>query len=264
MSTTPPAHGHPVHGQIAYLQIPTTDLERSIGFYREVLGWTGDAAWAGFEAPGIIGQWVTDRAPAPPDAGPVLWLAVERIHATLGRVAANGGAVVEPPTHDQGERLLATVRDPSGNTLGLFQPLRAARPQPLLTVRDVEAASAWYQRLFGFHSDHGGPEYERLLSRGELVLQLHRWDVEHHHEAVLGSPDQPVGNGAALWIEVDDLDDVVARAAELGATVELGGAPVRNPPEGEPGGPAHRELWLRDLDGYLVVAASPDFESPLG
>jgi hypothetical protein len=29
-----------------------------------------------------------------------------------------------------------------------------------------------------------------------------------------------------------------------------------------PGGPAHREIWLRDLDGYLVVLASPDGESP--
>ena len=37
----------------------------------------------------------------------------------------------------------------------------------------------------------------------------------------------------------------------------------RNPPEGEPGGPAHREIWLRDLDGYTVVLASPDGESPL-
>jgi hypothetical protein len=32
-------------------------------------------------------------------------------------------------------------------------------------------------------------------------------------------------------------------------------------PDG-PGGPAHRELWLRDPDGYLVVLAGPDGESP--
>jgi hypothetical protein len=28
--------------------------------------------------------------------------------------------------------------------------------------------------------------------------------------------------------------------------------------EGQPGGPAHREIWLRDFDGYTVVLASPD------
>jgi hypothetical protein len=33
-----------------------------------------------------------------------------------------------------------------------------------------------------------------------------------------------------------------------------------NPPSGE-GGPNHREIWLRDLDGYMVVLASPDGEA---
>ena len=49
------------------------------------------------------------------------------------------------------------------------------------------------------------------------------------------------------------------RAAELDAEIVL--APHRNPPAGQPGGPAHREVWLRDLDGYLVVLASPDGEA---
>ena len=35
----------------------------------------------------------------------------------------------------------------------------------------------------------------------------------------------------------------------------------RNPSEG-PGGPAHRELWIKDPDGYTVVIASPDGEAP--
>jgi hypothetical protein len=61
-----------------------------------------------------------------------------------------------------------------------------------------------------------------------------------------------------LWFEVEEFDAAVARAQELGAEIELG--PVRNPPEG-PGGPAHRELWLRDPHGYAVVLASPDGEA---
>jgi hypothetical protein len=51
----------------------------------------------------------------------------------------------------------------------------------------------------------------------------------------------------------------VIRAQALDAEVVL--PPHRNPPEG-PGGPDHRELWLRDPDGYLIVLASPDGESP--
>ena len=57
-----------VHGQVCYLQVPTTDLAASARFYAAVLGWQTDAGEAGFEAPGVIGQFVTDRAPAPTPA----------------------------------------------------------------------------------------------------------------------------------------------------------------------------------------------------
>jgi catechol 2,3-dioxygenase-like lactoylglutathione lyase family enzyme len=39
----------------------------------------------------------------------------------------------------------------------------------MIAVRDVEASSRWYQELLGLHSDHGGPEYERLLADGDEV-----------------------------------------------------------------------------------------------
>jgi catechol 2,3-dioxygenase-like lactoylglutathione lyase family enzyme len=137
---------------------------------------------------------------------------------------------------------------------------RSVRPQPLLAVRDVEAASRWYQRVLGCDSAHGGPEYERLETSGQLILQLHRWDVEHDHGA-LGEPDaERNGNGVLLWFEIDDFDAAMDRVRELRAEIVL--PPHRNPPEGQPGGPAHRECWFRDLDGYTVVLASPDGESP--
>ena len=91
----------------------------------------------------------------------------------------------------------------------------------MIAVRDVEASSRWYQELFGCHSDHGGPKYERLVANGELVMQLHDWGVDHHHGAI-GDPDaRPCGTGVLLWFEVDDLDAAVERAGELGAEVVL-------------------------------------------
>jgi catechol 2,3-dioxygenase-like lactoylglutathione lyase family enzyme len=132
------------------------------------------------------------------------------------------------------------------------------RPQPLIAVRDVEASSRWYQEVLGCASGHGGSEYERLLANGELIMQLHDWDVDHHHGNI-GDPSALVGNGVLLWFEVGDFDAAVERAVALHAEVVL--APHRNPPEGEPGGPAHRECWLRDLDGYTVVLAGPDGEA---
>ena len=136
------------------------------------------------------------------------------------------------------------------------------RPQPLIATADVEATSRWYQQLLGARSDHGGSEYERLVDAdGTLILQLHGWEVEHDHGRIGDSAARPYGNGVLLWFEVEDFDAAVARAQELNAEVVL--PPHRNPPEG-PGGPAHREIWLRDLNGYEVVLASPDGELLLG
>ena len=129
------------------------------------------------------------------------------------------------------------------------------RPQPLIAATDVEASSRWYQHLLGCQSAHGGSEYERLVSNGELVLQLHRFEVAHHHGPIGNPDDQPYGNGVLLWFEVDDFDDAVARADALKAEIVL--PRHRNPPDGD-GGPNHWEIWLRDPDGYTVVLASPD------
>jgi catechol 2,3-dioxygenase-like lactoylglutathione lyase family enzyme len=127
-------------------------------------------------------------------------------------------------------------------------------PQPLICVRDVEASSRWYQHLLGCQSAHGGPNYERLERDGRLILQLHRWEVAHHHGPI-GDPSLPAGNGVLLWFEVADFDAAAARVPELQPEVVL--PRHRNPPDGD-GGPNHWEIWLRDLDGYTVVLASPD------
>jgi catechol 2,3-dioxygenase-like lactoylglutathione lyase family enzyme len=121
------------------------------------------------------------------------------------------------------------------------------RPQPLITVSDVEASSRWYQHLLGCRSAHGGPDYERLELNGVWILQLHSRVVEHDHGQI-GDPNAGVyGNGVLLWFETDAFDAAVTRANELGAEIVL--PPHRNPPRGQPGGPAHREIWLRDPDG---------------
>ncbi len=128
------------------------------------------------------------------------------------------------------------------------------RPQPLIGVTDVRRSSEWYQRLLGCRSNHGGDEYEQLVSQGQLILQLHDIKVGHHHGAIGNPADLPYGNGVLLWFEVDDFEDVVQRAAAMGVAIIL--HKHRNPPDGN-GGPNHWECWMRDPDGYTVVVASP-------
>jgi predicted enzyme related to lactoylglutathione lyase len=237
------------HGRIEYLQFPAVDLERSAAFYDDVFGWSVDPSSGSFEAPGIIGQLITEAAPAT-TGGPVLWISAGSLYQVLGRVEANGGKVRGRPQLDGGERWLAEIDDPAGNRLGIVVPVGPAQSQTMIAVRDVEASS---------RSDHGGAEYERLLAGSTLVLQLHHRDVEHHHGLFL-NPDAEAGNGVLLWFgEVSDFDQVVVRAEQLKAPIVR--APHRNPPEGQGNGPGHREIWVKDLDGYIVVAASPDGEA---
>jgi predicted enzyme related to lactoylglutathione lyase len=253
-----PSGQHPPHGQIGYLQLPALDIARSAAFYETVFGWSVEVTHGSFEAPGMIGQWTTDRLPSSA-VGPVVWICADQLAPALQRVVANGGTVHGPPLLDDGERWLAEIDDPAGNRIGIVVAARPAQPQTLIAVRDVEASSAWYQQLLGVHSDHGGPHYERLVADGVLVLQLHSWETEHDHGRI-GDPDVEPGNGVLLWFgEVADFDAAVERAVHLGATIVL--PPHRNPPEGQGNGPGHREVWIKDPDGYTVVIASPDGEA---
>ena len=128
------------------------------------------------------------------------------------------------------------------------------RSQPMIAVRDVRASSRWYQQLLGLQPlpEHSHRDvYDRLLCDGQLVLQLHAWDEEDHPNLV-DADAAPAGHGVLLWFEVDDFDAVVEQARARHA--EIIAEPHVNP------APSHREVWLRDPDGYVVVVASPDGE----
>jgi catechol 2,3-dioxygenase-like lactoylglutathione lyase family enzyme len=129
------------------------------------------------------------------------------------------------------------------------------RPQPLIAVRDVRASGRWYLQLLAADELPEHPHrdfYDRLLRRGHLLLQLHAWDVENHPNLVAATAGRP-GHGVLLWFEVDDFDATVERARSL--RVEIIEEPHVNP------APRHREFWIRDPDGYVVVIASPDGEA---
>jgi catechol 2,3-dioxygenase-like lactoylglutathione lyase family enzyme len=126
--------------------------------------------------------------------------------------------------------------------------------QPLIAVRNVSASSRWYAELLGADSlpEHSHRDvYDRISRSGRLLLQLHAWDEEDHPN-LINADAAPPGHGVVLWFQVDDFDSVVERARGLRA--EIVEEPHINP------APQHREIWLRDPDGYVVVVASPDGE----
>ena len=120
-------------------------------------------------------------------------------------------------------------------------------PQPMLTCASVSASSEWYQATLGLASAHGGDEYEMLMHDGTLVLQLH--EIDAHEHPYLIDPEVRVGNGVALYFESADYAAVVDRISGTDADVL---EPDHLNPLAQ-----HREIWLRDPDGYVIVVSSP-------
>ena len=127
--------------------------------------------------------------------------------------------------------------------------------QPLIAVRDVRASSRWYRELLAADSlpEHSHRDvYDRISLSGQLLLQLHAWDAEDHPNLV-DATAAPLAHGVVLWFEVADFDSAMERVSRLSAEIIEG--PFVNP------APQHREIWIRDPDGFVVVLAGPDGES---
>ena len=112
------------NGKLCYLEIPAVDSDRSARFYRDVFGWTirqrGDGNTAFDDTvEQVSGAWVTGRPPAT-EPGLLLYVWVDDVAATIDKVVAHGGEIVQPIGVDAPE-ITARFRDPAGNVLGLYQ-----------------------------------------------------------------------------------------------------------------------------------------------
>jgi predicted enzyme related to lactoylglutathione lyase len=118
------------NGKICYLEIPATDVRRSVEFYQAVFGWKirrrGDGSTAFDDAVGeVSGTWVTGRPPSP-EPGLLLYIMVDSVAATIDAILAHGGELVQPIGVDAPE-VTARFRDPAGNVFGLYQEPSGSR-----------------------------------------------------------------------------------------------------------------------------------------
>ena len=112
------------HGGLSYLEIPAVDTQKSAAFYEQVVGWRiqrrGIDDYPFEDATGhLIGQWVSGRAISH-EPGLLPYFYVNRIKDAVSRAVAQGGEVVKAP-YREGNLWVTTVRDPSGNVIGLWQ-----------------------------------------------------------------------------------------------------------------------------------------------
>ena len=111
------------NGKVCYIELPTGDPERSAEFYRAVFGWRirtrGDGATAFDDGVEVSGAFVRGRPPAR-EAGLLVYVMVADAEATLKKIAASGGEIVEP-VHPGAPEIVARFRDPAGNVMGVYQ-----------------------------------------------------------------------------------------------------------------------------------------------
>ena len=116
---------HPFgHGRVAYIQIPALDVNESAAFYQDVFGWEirgGSPSHLSFtDATGdIIGAFVTGR-PVATEPGVIFYIYVHGLDATIATMVSAGSNVVRQP-YQEGDVWVATLSDPAGNEIGIWQ-----------------------------------------------------------------------------------------------------------------------------------------------
>jgi predicted enzyme related to lactoylglutathione lyase len=111
------------NGKVCYIELPTADPARSAEFYRAVFGWTirtrGDGATAFDDGVEVSGAFVRGR-PSAREAGLLVYVMVADAEATLKKVVASGGEIVEP-IQPGARDVVARFRDPAGNLMGIYE-----------------------------------------------------------------------------------------------------------------------------------------------
>jgi len=124
---------------------------------------------------------------------------------------------------------------------------------PILTVRDLEASSKWYQEVLGFQHVFTIPG-----PAGPVLVHL-RWirfaDILLRRQ--MGSIEEPKGLGISLSFSVFEggVDAIADRARHKGATLE-------SEPKNQPWNA--RDFSLRDPDGFLLTFTQGPVDPGLG
>ncbi len=247
--TVPP--GAPI-----WIDLTTSDQPASRAFYAELLGWDSgepDPELGGYSNFTLAGELVAGCVPAmgANSDGWGVYLATEDAEKTCEQVLAAGGTVRAPAMAVRELGTMAIVADPSGASIGLWQP---GTHRGLRTLGEPGHA-AWFE----LHT----AAYDTTLQFGREVFgwttQVHADSPEFRYSTgsvdgaevvgVMSSdgtrPEGDTGSAAPQWstyLQVEDLDATLTRAVALGATVV-------HPPHDSPWG---RLVALKDPTGALV------------
>ena len=115
---------------------------------------------------------------------------------------------------------------------------------PIIAVRDVEASTQWYQRIFSFRRGHGGDKFCVLIAEdNNIILCLHKW--EEHDHPTMSNPNLPAGNGLLLYFRTENMNSIYQNAIRAGCIIE---EEIHMNPNS-----LKQEFSFRDPDGYFLT-----------
>ena len=109
--------GKPMPAPIVFFDIAGPDMAKQAAFYRTVFDWDvgQDGRFSAPVTPRLAGTLRQD----PKDK--IIYLGVDDVTATLAKVTANGGHVIQPRMEVKGVVVLGLFTDPAGNSMGLVE-----------------------------------------------------------------------------------------------------------------------------------------------
>jgi predicted enzyme related to lactoylglutathione lyase len=121
----------PAIGPVDYVYFWTSDMDRAVRFYGQVLGLRlvhqDQSKWAEFDAGPLrlaLHAAVEDRAPEP---GGTVVFRVDDLDAARAEVEGRGAEFEEPAGEIEGYARFASLRDPDGNRVDLIEYRKAGR-----------------------------------------------------------------------------------------------------------------------------------------
>ncbi|ROS75280.1 VOC family protein [Cellulomonas sp. PhB143] len=254
-----PARSEVPVGAPVWNDLATRDLGSTVAFYTALFGWEHTDLGADVGHYGsftLDGELVAGVGPVPdPSRAPgwAVYLRSADARATLERVRAAGGTVLWGPHDVPGQGVMAGVRDPSGAAVSVWEP----RGHPGFAVVAEPGAPAWHELLstgyraaVAFYEEAFGWSVEVQGDSDEFRYCVDQVDGEQHAGIMDASAwlgDEP--SHWSVYLLVEDTDEAVARAVELGGSVSMA-------PEDSPYG---RMAVLADPQGSpFKVISAPD------
>ena len=129
-------------GEPIWLELASSDPERSLAFYGGVLGWTADPSDSLDGAATLrLGRDFVARLVPMPDDGWIVYLKVPDAGAAAAAVRSGGGHVDLGPAVVDDRGVLVIATDPGGARVGFWQP----GTHPGFETENVPGAPAWFE-----------------------------------------------------------------------------------------------------------------------